>query len=182
MDLSKYEVQTERLTGIARRMFPGCVVRFGTEAKPFAMQWWISDQHDQQVLCAFPGLTDLSEIEEMSDEQIEAKIREVSIIKAADNYTVILEFSEETKPKPVRAIATSRRDVSSVAVWISLEQTRSLLALAYGGEQTITDEYMEQLRENHVIELHTPAQSHCIFAAKELVQFGFSPEHLKLTE
>jgi hypothetical protein len=96
-----------------------------------------------------------------------------------DSYTLILEFSEDASRERVRAVATNRRDQSAAATWMSFEQTRSLFGHAYGGEKTIIDEYLEQLRENHVIELLAAAGSPCIFSPKELVQYGFSPDELE---
>lgn len=45
-----------------------------------AMQFWIVDS-DDQMLCELPGLTEVGEVEGMSEEQIETRIRAVSIRK-----------------------------------------------------------------------------------------------------
>jgi hypothetical protein len=174
--LQRYELQTERIGLIVNRLFPGSILRFGTQEKPLAIQYWVSDSNDHEVLCAFPGWTAVAEIEQMSDEQIEARIRECSTKKPLDNYTLTLEFLEEVNPEPVRAIAINRRDKSSIDTWMSLEKALALLGHAYGGDQNHVSYYMQQLRDYHAIELQNAAGNLCNFSPMELVQFGFKSQ------
>jgi hypothetical protein len=171
--LQRYQLQTERIELIVSRLFPGSILRFGTQDKPLGIQYWVSDSTDHAVLCAFPGRTAVDEVEQMSDEQIEARIRECSTRKPLENYTLTLEFLEDDNPEPVRAIAIDRKDRSSIETWISLEKTSELLSHAYGADQTHAGYYMQQLRDYHVVELKNAAGSLCNFSPMELLQFGF---------
>ena len=80
MCTSRYAIQQERIRQIAERVFSGCTVHFGTAPKPEAVQLWITDSNGTMI-CEFPGETDLLEIEQMSDEQIEKRLLEVSAKK-----------------------------------------------------------------------------------------------------
>jgi hypothetical protein len=62
-----------RICQIAERVFPGCKPYFGTELERDEIQLWITDSNDT-VICEFPERRDLLEIEQMSNEQIEARL------------------------------------------------------------------------------------------------------------
>jgi hypothetical protein len=101
--------------------------------------------------------------------------------KPVDQYSLALEaLADGVGGQPVRAIATNLGDKSFAETRLSLQRTHSLLAYAYGGEQTLVDEYMERLREHHSLEFRADAKTGCIFTSNELVQFGFDPDDLKM--
>ena len=103
-----------------------------------------------------------------------------------DRYTLELEaLSEhENSPTPVRCIATNTDDKTTADAWLTLEKTRALFSFAYGNEQTIVDWCIQQLEDNHYVDLIAPQQegaktSRCVFNAAELLPFGFVREELR---
>jgi hypothetical protein len=171
--LQRCQLQTERIELIVNRYFLEVSFVLAHWTNRFGIQYRVSDSTDHEVLCAFPGLTAVDEVEQMSDEQIEARIRECSTRKPLENNTLTLELLEHGEPEPVRAIAINRKDKSSIETWISFEKTSELLSYAYGADQTHVGYCMQQLRDYHIVALQNAAGSLCNFSPMELLQFGF---------
>lgn len=73
MGIEQYNAQKERIHQIALKLFAGCSICLFTIYKPDAIQFSIKDA-DGNEICGFRA-TSVTEIEKMSDEQIEMKIR-----------------------------------------------------------------------------------------------------------
>jgi hypothetical protein len=73
MGIQQYDDQKERIRQIALKVFAGCSICLFTMYKPDAIQFLIKDANGNEI-CGFRA-TSVTEIEEMSDEQIEMKIR-----------------------------------------------------------------------------------------------------------
>ena len=73
MGIEQYSAQRERIFQIALKVFAGCSICLFTRYKPDAIQFSIKDANGNEI-CGFRA-TSVTEIEEMSDEQIEMKIR-----------------------------------------------------------------------------------------------------------
>jgi hypothetical protein len=69
----RYAVQQQRIRDIVKVMFPGGDVFFDTRFKPEAISFTIADAKGQRV-GLFIGGTKVSDVEEMTDEEIEENI------------------------------------------------------------------------------------------------------------
>lgn len=103
-----------------------------------------------------------------------------------DRYTLEIEVLSENEnaPTPVRCIATNTDDKTTAEAWLTREKTQALFSFAYGNERTIVDWCMQQLEDNHYVDLITPQPegakaSRCVFNAAELLLFGFVREELR---
>ena len=94
-----------------------------------------------------------------------------------DQYT--LELEAFPNPSEVRAIATNLVTRSTVEAQLSPDQVRALLMHAYGGEQPIVENYIEQINAGHTVEVLATSKDRCVFTPHELAQFGFAPEELE---
>ena len=99
-----------------------------------------------------------------------------------DHYTLVFEAipNEETGFPQARAVATNTATQSTAEAQLSTEQTRSLLAHAYGGEQSIIDDCLEHIEAGHTVELLATGKDLCVFTSQELVRFGFDPDDLEM--
>ena len=105
--------------------------------------------------------------------------------RAIDRYSLELEAPAENTDAslPVRCVATNTDDNSTAEAWLTLEQTRTLLNLAYGDEKSVVDSWLQQLEDHHYADLISEQRaskpSRCIFNSTELLQFGFSQDELR---
>lgn len=95
-----------------------------------------------------------------------------------DLYTIALEDASMNGPKCERVIATNTSTKLSAEARLSSVQTRTLVEYAYGGEQLIVDNLMEQAEAGNAIELLANNKTRCVFTADELIRFGFDPDEL----
>ena len=104
--------------------------------------------------------------------------------KPIDQYTLELEALTEHdhSQHPVRAVATSTDDGSTVEAWLTKNQTRASLLLACS-EITFVDYFMQQLEEHRSVDLISQYGSkrsdRLIFTPRELIDFGFDPDEFR---
>ncbi|MGA3100359.1 MAG: hypothetical protein ABSD61_00725 [Terracidiphilus sp.] len=95
-----------------------------------------------------------------------------------DLYTVVLEDASTNGLKYERVIARNTSTELTAEARFSTVQTRKLIEFAYGGEQRIVDNLIEQAEAGNAIELLANSKDFCVFTAEELARLGFDPDEL----
>lgn len=105
--------------------------------------------------------------------------------RVIDRYSLELEMSGEPENSglPVRCIATNTDDDSTAESWLTLENARALLNLAYGYEIDIVEHWLQQLQDHHyadlIAERGASQPARCIFNSAEILPFGFNRGDLR---
>ena len=95
-----------------------------------------------------------------------------------DLYTIVLEDASTDGLKLERVIATNTATKLTAEARLDPSQTRMLIDYAYGGEQLIVNNFVEQAEAGNSIELLANNKDFCVFTAEELTRFGFDPGEL----
>jgi len=102
--------------------------------------------------------------------------------RPVDMYTIVLEDASTNGLKYERAIATSTSTQLTAEARLSPAQTRKLIEFAYGGEQLIVENIVEQAEAGNAIELLASGKDFCVFTAQELALLGFDPDELEAVQ
>src|SRR5271170_1303033 len=89
--------------------------------------------------------------------------------KTIDQYTLVLEIPPDGENgQTIRAVAENTAVKSYAEVQLTHDQVILLLSQVHGGDEAMANTLMEQLREFHLLELHSSGTTLCIFNAIEL--------------
>jgi hypothetical protein len=101
--------------------------------------------------------------------------------RVIDQYTLELEAlgEDESKPLPVRCVATNTDDKTAAEAWLTLDHARTLLGYVCGNDETHVDHWMQQLEDHHYADLIARPGVRCVLNSAELVRLGFNHEELR---
>jgi hypothetical protein len=99
-----------------------------------------------------------------------------------DWYTLVLEAGSSNGLQQVRAVATNYSTKLTAEAQLNRAQTRALAAHVFGGEQSHVDLLLEKVEGGQIVELLATSKAPCLFAATELVQFGFDTRFLQAAQ